>query len=71
MDIRGDETYWGHQGWGESNIRTTVKITNKPAVSKGGNILLVTDVDLVLTISFVNWHKVHTNPTNSNPQGTN
>ena len=40
-----DEDSWSRQLWGEVNSGIMSKIMNKPGVSKGGQIVMVTDVD--------------------------
>ena len=42
-----DKTSWVHQGLGEAKIGLTLKIMNKPGLSKVGKIVVVTDLDRV------------------------
>ena len=56
LDMCGYETSWGHQGWGDINSELTFKIMNNTGLSKGGQIVMVTDVDYVLPRSYVNLH---------------
>ena len=53
------ETYWGQQGWDNTNSGITFKITNNPGVIKVGNIVMVTDVDHVSPRAYVHRDKIH------------
>ena len=41
LDLTGDETTWGFQGYGEANEQVVKRIVGKPGVSKGGQTALV------------------------------
>ena len=71
LDMCGDETSWGCQGWVESNSVPTFKISNKPGGIKGGKIVMVTDVDCVLPRSYVNYHRINNHPENFEAQVPN
>ena len=41
LDLTGDETTWGFQGYGESGEAVVKRVVGKPGVSKGGQTALV------------------------------
>ena len=41
LDITGDETTWGFQGFGEKDAKIVGRINNKPGITKGGQTVLV------------------------------
>ena len=45
LDLCGDETTWGFNGFGERGAGLLTHILNKPGVTKGGQVVLLTDVD--------------------------
>ena len=71
LDMCGDETSCYHQVWGDANSGPTFNIINKYGVTKGGKIVLVTDVDRLFPRAHVHQNKVHTQPTNFKYQGPN
>jgi hypothetical protein len=56
----GDETTWGHQGFGEAGSGVVGQILGKPGVSKGGQTVVVSDVDRIRPRAYVHRHKMHT-----------
>ena len=58
LDITGDETRWVHQGWVEAQSGLVRKIINKPGVCKGGQVVLVYDVDRIRPHSNVHQPKL-------------
>ena len=44
LDQCGDETTWGFMGYGENGTGLVAGITAKPGVSRGGQIVIVSDV---------------------------
>ena len=42
-----DETTWGHQGFGEAGSGVLDQILGKPGISKGGQTVIVSDVDCI------------------------
>ena len=45
LDMCGDETSWGHQGFGEAGSGVLGQILGKPGISKGGQTVIISDVD--------------------------
>ena len=58
-----DETTWGHGGFGEAGSGLVGRIMGKPGVSKGGHIVMVSDVTRVQPRAYLYWHKLHEKPT--------
>ena len=44
LDLTGDETTWGHGGYGEAGSGLTGRIRDKPGKTKGGQIVIASDV---------------------------
>ena len=44
LDLCGNETTWGHGGFAEAGTGLVGRIMGKPGVTKGGQIVMVTDV---------------------------
>jgi hypothetical protein len=61
LDICGDETTWAHGGYGEKGSGITGRVKNKP-ISKGGQVVIVSDVHRVRPRAYLHRHKVHTKP---------
>ncbi|MGL5935917.1 MAG: hypothetical protein ACRCZI_09885, partial [Cetobacterium sp.] len=59
LDLCGDETSWGHQGFGESGTGVVGQILGKPGISKGGQTVIISDVDRLRPRAYVHRHKVH------------
>eukprot|EP00957_Ditylum_brightwellii_P188523 14352308-Ditylum_brightwellii.AAC.1 len=47
LDLTGDETSWGNQGWGEPESGLVKRILNKSGVCKCGQIVLLCDQDRI------------------------
>ena len=62
-DQCGDETTWGHGGYGEAGRGLLGRITGKPEVSKGGQIVMISDVNRMRPRAYMHRHKLHENPT--------
>ena len=41
LDLTGDETTWGFQGFGEKDAKVVFRVAGKPGVSKGGQTVIV------------------------------
>jgi hypothetical protein len=59
LDMCGDETSWGHQGFGESGTGVVGQILGKPGISKGGQTVILSDVDRLRPRAYVHRHKCH------------
>ena len=62
LDLCGDETTWGHAGYGEAGSGITGRIMNKPGISKGGQIVVVTDSNRIRPRAYRHRHKLHKMP---------
>jgi len=62
LDLCGDETTWGHGGYGEAGSGLVGRILGKPGVTKGGQIVLVSDVHRIRPRAFLHRHKLHVKP---------
>ena len=62
-DQCGDEKTWGHGGYGEAGSGLVGRIMGKPGVSKGGQIVMISDVNWMRPRAYMHWNKVHENPT--------
>ena len=62
LDMTGDETTWGHGGFGEAGSGLTGRIQGKPGVSKGGQTVIVSDVHRIRPRAYIHRHKLYTKP---------
>ena len=53
MDLCGDKTTWGHQGYGEAGSGLMGRIVGKPGITKGGQIVMVSDVHWIRPRAYV------------------
>jgi hypothetical protein len=58
-DMCGDETSWGHQGSGEAGTGIVSQILGKSGISKGGQTVIISDVDRLCPRGYVHRHKCH------------
>ena len=58
-DQCGDETTWGHGGYGEAGSGLVGSIMGKPGVSKGGQRVIISDVNRMWPRAYMHWHKLH------------
>ena len=47
LDLTGDETTWGHAGYGEAGSGITGQIMNKPGISKGSQVVIISDANII------------------------
>ena len=47
LDLTGDETTWGHAGYGKTGSGITGRIMNKPGILKGGQIVNISDTNII------------------------
>ena len=62
LDLCGDESTWGHEGFGEAGSGLTGRIVGKPGVTKGGQIVMLSDVDRIRPRVYLHRHKLHPHP---------
>ena len=41
LDLTGDETTWGFQGYGEKDAKVVFRVSGKPGITKGGQTVIV------------------------------
>jgi hypothetical protein len=61
-DLTGDETSWGHGGYGETGSGICKKLKGKPGISKGGQTVIVSDLDWIRPRAYVHRHNLHVKP---------
>ena len=59
LDLCGDETTFGHQGFGEPGSGLLTKVMGKPGITKGMQTVIVGDVDRIRPRAFLHRHKKH------------
>jgi hypothetical protein len=69
LDLSGDETTWGHGGFGEAGSGIIGRILNKPGVTKGGQIVMISDVHRIRPRAYMHRHKLHAKPQGWTQQG--
>jgi hypothetical protein len=69
LDLCGDETTWGHGGFGEAGSGLVGRIMGKPGISKGGQIVMISDVNRIRPRAYVHRHKLHTKAPGWTTQG--
>ena len=57
LDLTGDETTWGHQGYGEKGGGNLFRVVGKPGITKGGQIVLVSSSTRVRPYWYQHRHK--------------
>jgi hypothetical protein len=62
LDLCGDETSWAHQGFAEAGSGIIGLIVGKPHINKGGQIVIVSDVDRLRIRAYLPRHKLHDYP---------
>ena len=66
-----DETTWVHGGFGEKGSGLTGRITGKPGISKGGQIVITSDVSRIRPLVYVHRHNFHKLPPGFGKEGLN
>lgn len=69
LDLCGDETTFGFNGWGEAGTGLLGLIMNKPGITRGGQVVMVVDADRIRPRAYIHRHKLQTKYWNS--QGEN
>ncbi len=61
LDLCGDESTWGHNGYGVASSGLVSLILNKPGITRGGQVVIVSDVDRIRPRAYLHRHKLHEN----------
>ena len=56
LDLTGDETTWGFQGFGEKGSKVVSRIKGKPGVTKGGQTVIVSSSTRIRPIWYQHRH---------------
>ncbi|KAG7370169.1 hypothetical protein IV203_027915 [Nitzschia inconspicua] len=59
LDLCGDETTWGHQGYREKGSGVLERIMNKPGITKGMQTVLLCDAYRFRVYAYHHRHKMH------------
>ena len=59
LDLCGDETTYATGAFGEKGAGIVGQIANKPGITKGGQIVLVSDVHRIRPRAYLHRHKLH------------
>eukprot|EP00957_Ditylum_brightwellii_P203111 15333256-Ditylum_brightwellii.AAC.1 len=57
-----DKTTLGHNGYGEPGSGIFERVRDKPGVSKGGQIMLLSEISRVRPCAYLHRHKLHKLP---------
>ena len=71
LDQSGDNNTCVHGGFGEKGSGLTGRITGKPGISKGDQIMITSDVSIIRPRVYVCRHKIHKRPPGVGKEGTN
>ena len=69
LNLCGDETMYSHIGFREPGSGLVAQIMGKPGISKGSQIVLVTDLSQNCPQMYTHWHKCHKKDDGWNKQG--
>ncbi len=69
LDQCGDETTWGFGGYGEPGSGHLSRILGKPGITKGGQTVVICDVDRLRPRAYIHRHKKHEKPRGWTKQG--
>ena len=64
-----DESTWGNSSYGETGTGLSGQMKNK-RVTKGGQIVISSDLGCCRPRAYLHWHKVHDYPKEFTPIGT-
>jgi hypothetical protein len=59
LDLCGDKTTWAHNGFGEAGTGLLGRVMGKPGVTKGGQIVLLSDAYRNRPRAYLHCHKSH------------
>jgi hypothetical protein len=68
FDQCGNKTTWGFGGYGEASSGL-VRIMGKPGITKGGQTVIISDVDWLRPRAYIHRHKKHEKPRGWTKQG--
>jgi hypothetical protein len=69
LDQCGDETTWGFGGYGKAGSGLVSRIMGKPGLTKGGQTVIISDVDHLRPRAYIHLHKKHEKPRGWGKQG--
>ena len=69
LDLCGYETMWGHGGYGEAGSGLIGQVLNKPGVTEGGQIVMISNVHRIWPRAYMHRHKLHVKPPGWTQQG--
>jgi hypothetical protein len=62
LDQTGNETTWGHGGFGEPGRGLVGLVRVKPGTRKEGQVVLTSDVHWIYHRFYLHWHNLHDKP---------
>jgi hypothetical protein len=62
LDLCADKTTWGHGGFGEAGTGLVGRSLGKPRIPKGGQIVMVSNVNQIRPGAYIHRHKLHAKP---------
>eukprot|EP00957_Ditylum_brightwellii_P046518 3530556-Ditylum_brightwellii.AAC.1 len=62
LDLCRDKTTFRHNGYGEPGSGFFGRVKDKPGVSKGGQIILLSEISRVMPCAYLHCHKLHKLP---------
>jgi hypothetical protein len=69
LDLCGNETMWGHGGYGKAGSGLIGQILNKPGVAKGSQIVMIGNVHRIWPWAYMHRHKLYVKPPGWTQQG--
>jgi len=71
LDQYGNETTFGFMGYGETGTSFVSRIIGKPGISRGGQLVLISDAGMNRPRAYVHRHKCHVRPVGFTKEGPN
>ena len=62
LDLTGNETTWEHTVYGEAGSGITRRTINNPGISKGGQVISISDFDIIRPRAYIHIHKLYEMP---------
>jgi len=59
LDLTGDETIWGCTGYGEADSGITERIMNKLSISKGDQVVIISNANRIRSRAYIHRHKLN------------
>jgi hypothetical protein len=69
LDQCGAETTWGFGGYGKPGSGLVSRILGKPGITKGGQTVIISDLDRLRPQAYIHRHKKHEKPRGWTKQG--